>query len=222
MGRNIHINLLIMKTYQPELTASDVKILEKDLIYQGHLRLLKFHLRYRLFAGGWSEAVIRELFWAHHAVGVLLFDPVRDEIVLVEEFRLGAFDEKDVKSPWLLELVAGVIEPDETIENVAKREAQEEAGCDVIDLIPMYEYFTSPGISSGKFSLFCGRIDATHAGGIFGLSHEHEDIRAHVFPKSYVYNALQTREICNAATIIAVQWLQLHEVEVKERWLNQR
>jgi ADP-ribose pyrophosphatase len=212
-----------MVTTLNQFTAADVEVLKKDLIYQGHLRLLKFQLRYRLFAGGWSEAVIRELFWAHHAVGVLLFDPVRDEIVLVEEFRLGAFDsENTTRSPWLLELVAGVIEPDETIENVAKREAQEEAGCDVIELIPMYEYLTSPGISTGQFSLFCGRIDATHAGGIFGLSHEHEDIRAHVFPKSTVYNALKTGEICNAATIIAVQWLQLHETEVKSRWLNQR
>jgi ADP-ribose pyrophosphatase len=197
-------------------TVSDVQILESHLLYEGHLRLLKYQLRYRLFAGGWSEAVIRELFQSHHAVGVLLFDPSRDEIVLVEEFRLGALEKTG--NPWLLELVAGVIEQGEAVQEVALRESQEEAGCQVIDLFPIYEYWTSPGISTGKFTLFCGRVDTTNAGGIFGLAHEHEDIRAHVFPKQFVYDALKTGEIKNAATIIAVQWLQLNEWEVKKKW----
>jgi len=205
----------MMKPHIPELTATDVEILKQEVIYQGHMKLLKYELKYRLFAGGWSPVVIRELFQSRHAVGVLLFDPLRDEIVLIEEFRLGALAQK---SPWILELVAGIIEPNEAVTEVAKRESQEEAGCDVLDLIPMVEYWTSPGISTGRFSLFCGRIDSSKAGGIFGLSHEHEDIRAHVFPKDFVYNALKTGEINNAATIIAVQWLQLHEFEIKQKW----
>lgn len=199
-----------------KLSADDVEIIDKQVIYKGHLQLLKYQLRYRLFAGGWSEKVTRELFNSRHAVGVLLFDPDRDEIVLVEEFRLGALEQTG--SPWLLELVAGVMEPNESIVNVAKRESMEEAGCNVLDLIPIREYWTSPGISTGKFSLFCGRIDSTHAGGIFGLAHEHEDIRAQVFAKNAVYEALETGKINNAATIIAVQWLQLHEHEVKAKW----
>lgn len=204
-----------MKPHIPELTSTDVEIVSQDVIYQGHLKLLKYELKYRLFAGGWSPVIVRELFQSRHAVGVLLFDPIRDEIVLIEEFRLGTMGQK---SPWILELVAGIIEPNESVVDVAKRECQEEAGCDALDLIPMYEYWTSPGISTGKFSLFCGRVDASNAGGIFGLSHEHEDIRAHVFPKAFVYNALKTGEINNAATIIAVQWLQLHELDVKQKW----
>jgi len=201
--------------HTPELSSNDVEIVQRDVIYQGHLKLFKYQLKYRLFAGGWSPTVIRELFHAHAAVGVLLFDPIRDQIVLIEEFRLGTLEQK---SPWILELVAGIIDSNESIEEVAHRESKEEAGCDVIDLIPMYEYWTSPGISTGKFSLFCGRVDSSQAGGIFGLAHEHEDIRAHVFPKAFVYNALKTGEINNAATIIAVQWLQLHELEVKQKW----
>lgn len=204
-----------MKKHTPEFSSQDLVIIQSDVIYQGHMKLLKYQLKYRLFAGGWSPVVIRELFQARHAVGVLLFDPLRDEIVLIEEFRLGTLTQK---SPWILELVAGIIEPNENIKDVALRESQEEAGCEVIDLIPIYEYWTSPGISTGKFSLFCGRVDASKAGGIFGLSHEHEDIRAHVFPKEYVYHALKTGEINNAATIIAVQWLQLHELEIKQQW----
>jgi ADP-ribose pyrophosphatase len=203
-------------------TADDIQILETQVLYRGHLQLLKYQLRFRLFAGGWSHTVTRELFQSRHAVGVLLFDPHRDEIVLVEEFRLGALetadDTHDANSPWLLELVAGIIEDGESIQEVAHRESQEEAGCDVMDLIPMYDYWTSPGISTGKFTLFCGKIDATHAGGIFGLAAEHEDIRSHVFPKQIVYDALNTGEIKNASTIIAIQWLQLHEEEVKRKW----
>jgi ADP-ribose pyrophosphatase len=204
-------------TLPVQMTSEDVQILEEKTLYQGHLTLLKYQLKYRLFEGGWSQAVIRELFQAHGAVGVLLFDPIRDEIVLVEEFRLGALEDK--KSPWMLELVAGIIEEGESVQEVARRESQEEAGCDVIDLIPIYEYWTSPGISTGKFTLFCGRVDAFNAGGIFGLAHEHEDIRAHVFSKQVVYDMLKTGGIKNASTIIAVQWLQLYESEVKKRWL---
>ncbi len=199
-----------------KLSHRDVEIIDSQMVYEGHLRLLKHQLRYRLFAGGWSADIIREVFQSRLAVGVLLFDPKRDEIVLVEEFRIGALEQTG--SPWLLELVAGVIEPNESAIDVAIRESQEEAGCDVIDLIPMYEYWTSPGISTGKFSLFCGRIDSTNAGGIFGLAHEHEDIRAHVFPKEFVYQALASGQINNAATIIAIQWLQLHELDVKTKW----
>jgi len=203
--------------FQTQMTSQDVQIVESQLLYQGHLTLLKYHLKYRLFAGGWSETVIREVFQAHGAAGVLLFDPNRDEIVLVEEFRLGALEDKN--SPWLLELVMGVIEKGESVQEVARREAQEEAGCNIIDLIPICEYWTSPGISTGRFTLFCGRIDASTAGGIFGLTHEHEDIRAHVFSKQAVYDMLKSGEIKNAATIIAIQWLQLHELEVKEKWV---
>jgi len=192
-----------------------VEILQEEVVYQGHLRLFKYSLRHELFAGGMSEVLLRELVGAHHAVGVLLFDPVRDEIVLVEQFRVAAMGQKN---PWILELVAGIIEPNESVEDVAKRECQEESGCIVRDFIPMYEYWTSPGMSTGKFTLFCGRIDASQAGGIFGLSHEHEDIKAHVFSKQKVYDFLESGEINNAATIIAVQWLKINEKEVKKKW----
>lgn len=207
-----------MDIKQVQLTAEDVQILNQEVIYHGHIQLLKYQLRYRMFAGGWSEPVERELFYSRHAVGVLLFDPVRDEVVLVEEFRLGALEQTG--SPWLLGLVAGLIESGETLEEVAKRESLEEAGCNIIDLIPICEYWTSPGISTGKFSLYCGRIDATNAGGIFGMVNEYEDIRAHVFKTQEVYAALKKGRINNAATIIGVQWLQLHEADVKKKWLN--
>lgn len=192
-----------------------IEIIEKNIVYQGHLRLVKYALRHQLFSGGVSEVLLREMVEAHHAVGVLLFDPLRDEIVLVEQFRLGVMSQKN---PWLLELVAGIIEPNESVEEVAIRESQEESGCAISDLIPIYEYWTSPGMSTGKFSLFCARVDASSAGGIFGLSHEHEDIKAHVFPKQKVYDFLETGEINNAATIIAVQWLKINEKEVKKKW----
>ena len=192
-----------------------IDIVDKSILYQGHLSLAKYTLRHELFSGGLSEILIREICEARAAVGVLLFDPDRDEIVLTEEFRLGALEHGN---PWLLQIVAGLIEIDEPVEAVAQREAQEEAGCEILDLIPMINYWTSPGISTGRFDLLCGRIDSRNKGGIFGLSEEHEDIRAQVFSKEYVYNALKTGEICNSATIIAVQWLQLHELEVKAKW----
>lgn len=207
----------------PKFTTNDVHILHQEMLYQGHLSLLKYHLKFRLFKGGWSDEMIRECFLAKHAVGVLLLNPNTDEIILVEQFRPGAFDphspSDDQHSPWLLELIAGLIEDNESIEDVAKRESLEEAGCNVIDLIPINEFYTSPGISTGRFNLFCGRVNQTHtSGGLFGLHHEHEDIRTLVLTKQEAYQLLETGQIKNAPTIIALQWLKLNEQFVYSLW----
>lgn len=209
---------------------NNIEVFEKQAIYEGHVKLFQYQLRFRLFSGEWSEIIHRECFQSHHAVGVLLIDPERDEIILIEQFRVGAYQSQDNqdfedfsredKTPWMLELIAGVIEPvtDESIEAVAKRESLEEAGCEILDLIPVCEFYTSPGVSTGKFSIFCGRIKGPHPGGIFGLKEEHEDIRVHVFPRKTVYDFVKNGRIHNAPTLIAVQWLMLNETKVFTRW----
>jgi ADP-ribose pyrophosphatase len=203
---------------KPEFSSKDVQVTKQEALYSGHLNLLKYHFRFRLFKGGWSDEVIRECFLAKPAVGVLLFNPEKDEVILIEQFRPGAYSPSQQHSPWLLELVAGLIETDESIEEVAKRESMEEAGCEILDLIPIGEFFTSPGVSTGYFHLFCARINQQHMGGIFGLDHEHEDIRAHVVSKQDALQLLQSGQIKNAPTIIALQWLQLNEQRIQSLW----
>ena len=155
--------------------TKDIEILGKSEQYKGYFRINRYRLRHRLYAGGWSGELERELFERGHAVGVLPYDPAADSIVLIEQFRIGALVAG--MDPWLSEVVAGIIEEGEAPEEVARRETREEAGIEVMDLMPICRYLVSPGGSSESVILYCGRVDSRGAGGIHGLAAEHEDIR---------------------------------------------
>jgi ADP-ribose pyrophosphatase len=204
-------------------TLQDVEIVERNTLSKSFFRIDSLQLRHRLFAGGWSEVFQRELFMRPPSAGVLLYDPVLDKVVLVEQFRVGALPDQsgaDAEgSPWLLELVAGMVDADETAQQNVSREAFEEAGCVITGLLPIAEYFNSPGGSNEKISLFCGRVDASGAGGIFGLAEEHEDIRVVVLSWAEACQALRDGRLNNAMAIIALQWLLLNREQVLQQWL---
>ena len=116
-------------------------------------------------------------------------------------------------------LVAGVIDhPDETPEEVVRREAVEEADCTIQDIVPICDYFVSPGGTSECISLFCGKVDAASVGGVCGLEEEAEDIRVIVVPFPEAIAQLQAGNIRSAAPIIALQWLQLNHDQIRARW----
>src|SRR5690606_28411249 len=119
----------------------DVEIIQRDRCFSGFYNLDRFRLRHRLFRGGMGAEIERELFVRHDAVCVLPYDPQRDEVVLVEQFRMGAMARGD--SPWLVETVAGLIDKDEQPEEVARREAVEEAGLEIGELWPVTAYYPS-------------------------------------------------------------------------------
>lgn len=194
----------------------EVQVLAEDLVYDGFFQLKTYRLRHTLFAGGWSAPLSRELFLREPAVGVLLYDPWRDEVVLVEQFRIGLLPSG--REPWIIELVAGIVEPGESPREVAQRESLEETGCPVDQLELIADYFTSPGGSCEQFYLYCGRVRADGAGGIFGLPHEGEDIRALVLSFERAIALLAEGRINNAHTLIALQWLQLHRERLRESW----
>jgi ADP-ribose pyrophosphatase len=194
----------------------DVEILEKSERYRGYFRIDRYRLRHRLFAGGWSGAFDREVFERGHAVGVLPYDPAADAIVLIEQFRIGALVAG--MEPWLIEVVAGIVEEGEESEEVARREALEEAGLAIQALLPMCHYLVSPGASSEAVHLYCGRIDSRGAGGIHGLAEEHEDIRVDVLPYAEAMRWLAEGRITNATALIALQWLGLNRDRVRAAW----
>lgn len=205
-----------MNTPSKQFTRDDADIISTEVCYKGFLRLEKLSLRHRLFAGGWSDAVQRELLVKEAAVGILLYDPRRDEVVLVRQFRVGAMSTCD--SPWLLELVAGMVEPGEDTRQVAIRESQEEANCLPVNLIKICTYLNSPGTSNEELTLYCGQIDARHAGGLHGCPEENEDIEVVVLPLSDVIQGVIDGNINNAMSIIAIQWLQLNKASVQKAW----
>jgi ADP-ribose pyrophosphatase len=180
-------------------------------------RMEKYRLRHELFRGGWSPDITRECLERGHAVAVLLYDPDHDQIVLLEQFRVGALEFPG--GPWLLEIVAGIMDdPAETTEDVARRETVEEAGCALLDLIPICRYLVSPGGTSESITLFCGRVDTSGISGLSGLADEHEDIRLHVVSRSEALDLLRSGRINSAAPIIALQWLELNRPGLLERW----
>lgn len=195
---------------------NDVEIIARETLYSGFFSMELYRFRHRLFNGEMSGEIRREIFERGHAAVLLPFDPVRDEVVLVEQIRIAAYDVSE--SPWLLEMVAGMIEEGESVEDVARREALEEAGLVVDRTKPVLSYLASPGGTSERLSIMVGEVDATTAEGIHGLADENEDIRVHVVSREQAYQWVEEGKIDNAASVIALQWLQLHYQTLRNEW----
>lgn len=186
---------------------------QHQTLFEKYFRLDEYSISHELFAGGESPVFTREIFERGVVVAVLPYDPRRDRVVLIEQFRAGAIDDSD--GPWLIECVAGVIEAGESEQQVALRECVEEAGCSIERLETISRYYVSPGGTSEHCSLFCGIVDSEGVGGIHGLPHEHEDIRVLVVETAQAYAWVREGRIRSSATIIALQWLELNESRLR-------
>jgi ADP-ribose pyrophosphatase len=192
----------------------------KEIAYSGFFRLEKYWLTHTLYNGGWSEQICRELFVRGRCVGVLLYDPHTDKLVLIEQFRVGAILNPD--KAWLIEIVAGAIEDGETAEEVAHREAREEAGCEIQALIRINEFYTSPGGTGESITLFCGKVDSTKiVEGVHGLVEEQEDILVRTVDFAEAYRMVESNEIDSAIPLLAIQWLALHKQAIQAQWLDE-
>jgi ADP-ribose pyrophosphatase len=149
-------------------------------------------------------------------VGVLPYDAERDEVLLVEQFRIGALEAG--RGPWLMEVIAGEMEPGESPEAVAHRESLEEADCRLDELLPICRYLVSPGGASEEVSLFCARARTENLGGVHGRADEGEDIRVHVLPFEQAMTMVEDGSVHAAMPIIALQWLALNRERLRELW----
>ncbi|MDO9212895.1 MAG: NUDIX domain-containing protein [Methylococcales bacterium] len=183
---------------------------KKEIAYSGFFRLEKYWLQHTLYGGGWSEEICRELFVRGGCVAVLLYDPHTDKVVLIEQFRAGAILNPD--NAWLIEIVAGAIEDGETAVDVAHREAFEEAGCVIQELMQISEFYTTPGGMAERITLFCGKVDSTQINdGVHGLDEEQEDILVRTVDFAEAYRMVESNEIDSAIPILAIQWLALNK-----------
>ena len=189
---------------------------DRSTVYRGHFQIDRYVVRHALFAGGMSQPLSREVFERGNAAVVLPYDPRRDEVVLIEQFRMGAYAAG--LDAWMVEAVAGIVEPGETAEAVARREAVEEAGLTLGRLAAIGRTIVSPGGSSEVVDLFCGEADATTANGIHGLADEGEDIRAFVEPADAAIARLAAGDVMSGPTMIALQWLALNRAALRTRW----
>lgn len=207
-----------MKLPTPVLfNKKDVFNLTKRILYKGFFSLLEYRFQYRKFDGSISEVVSREILERGHAVVLLAYDDKRDEVVLIEQIRIAAIETED--SPWMLELIAGMMDHEnESIDEVAKREALEEAGIVVGQCKPIISYLASPGGLTEKLHVLVGQVDSSTAKGVHGLAEENEDIKVHVVSREQAYKWVEEGVINNAASIIALQWLQLNHLTLRNEW----
>ena len=202
-----------------QFTQKDIEILKNETIYQGFFKLNKVQFKHKLFAGGWSGTVTRELLIKGAASAMVAYDPVLDNVVLVEQVRIGAYDPTSIQSPWLLELIAGMVEEGETPESVALRESEEEAGAKISHMQHCLSVWDSPGGVFERIHVFVGKVDSTTVGGLHGLVEENEDIRVHVVSRETAYQWLCEGKIDNGIAVIGLQWLELNYLKLKEQWL---
>jgi len=195
-----------------------VKILGTEVLHQGFCRVEKYTLQTRLFNGSWSSPHTREVVTQRQAAAALPYDPIADVVILIEQFRVGAL-EFFPQAPWLLEIVAGLMDKkhEHSFEDLVKREMQEEAGLEILTMLPICDCLVSPGILTERIKLYCARVDANKAPQFSGLAHEHEDIRLHLMSSAEAFAAVRSGLVNNVAAIIALQWLELNLTTVKKR-----
>jgi ADP-ribose pyrophosphatase len=200
---------------QGEFTPQDVEIISKETLFKGFFSMIKYRFRHKLFEGGWSQPIEREMFERGHAAAMLPYDPVTDQVVIIEQIRVGALEHA---SPWQMEIVAGIIDSGETAEDVVRREAVEEAGIEVANLEKVTSYYPSSGGCSEMLDVYVGKVDASTAQGVHGLDYEGEDIKVHVISREEAYEWVLNGKFENGASIIALQWLQLNYQRLRSEW----
>jgi len=194
-----------------------VEILERRRVHDGFFKLDLLRLRHALFRGGMSEVVRRELFVQREAVAVLPYDPARDAVVLVEQFRAGLVDAPG--GAWLLEGVAGLLDKEgEAPEEAAAREVREECGVALGRLERVATYTSSPGATTERVHAFVGEVAAPERGGLFGVEGEHEDIRVEVVTADEAFTLFREGRITAANTVVPLQHLMLHRDRLRREW----
>jgi ADP-ribose pyrophosphatase len=202
---------------KPSLSHPDVELAHTTTVSARHLRIDTFGFRHRLFSGEWSAERRYDVLRRGQAVAIVLYDPDRDAVVLVEQFRLPAL--LAGSSPWQLEAAAGLIDTDETPEAVAVRETHEETGLTLIgEPILIQRYLSSSGNSDESIVLFCARVDSTNAGGVHGLPEEHEDIRVVVKTRAEVEALIDAGALESGHTLIGLYWLLRNRDRLRRLW----
>ncbi|NVK75765.1 MAG: NUDIX domain-containing protein [Oceanospirillaceae bacterium] len=202
--------------FKPTYNKKDVEVLTDECLYKGFFEYRKLTLRHKKFSGEWSEPMSREMMVRSDVVCVLLFDPVADKILLIEQFRPAVLKSE---SPWLLELVAGMVEEGESDEEVARRESLEEAGVSVNRLEYMFKFTPSPGGLVEHIRMYAAEFDSSlvDTSKIHGLDSENEDIKLHLISSDDAI-ALLKNDVENASTIMGIQWFALNKHDLLARW----
>ena len=183
------------------------KIINKKNLYSGFFSLNKYEFTHKKHNGEWTSTVEREIFSGAHVSTLLPYDPIKKEIILIQQFRAGVLSRYD--ESYLLEIVAGIVDEGENPEQTAIRECFEETGCEVKKIHPIQSYFPAPGSSESFYHIYLGEIQAFDGERIKGLEKENEDILVKSFKIDEVRQMLKEKKIMNGLTLVALQWFFL-------------
>ena len=198
---------------QATYSTKDYKIHQREYLYTGFIRVEKLSLDFRLFNQTSKSPILnRELIHRPEAAGVLIYDNKQQKFALIEQFRVGAID--DETSPWQLEIIAGVLDGNESPENCIRREAIEESGCKLDQLDHLFSFYPSAGACDELFHLYAAPASLPSEGGIFGMPDEGENIKLHIMDYQDIPKLLTNDRLRNAPVIMALQWLQ-HMITIK-------
>ncbi|MDN5432099.1 MAG: NUDIX domain-containing protein [Acinetobacter sp.] len=199
------MNIIQQATY----THNDVEIQSREYAFKGFVQVEKVSLRHRLFnQTEYTSAIQRELIRRNEAAGVLIYNDQQQKFALIEQFRVGAID--DEISPWQLEIIAGVLDGDESPESCIRRESIEESGCELNQIKHLFSFYPSAGACDEIFHLYVAQAALPAEGGVFGMPDEGENIQLHIIDYSDLCILLQSNRLKNAPVIMALQWLQQH------------
>ena len=190
---------------------SNFKVTNKKNLYDGFFKMNEVSLKYKKYDGSWSNEIKRELFGGAQVSAVLPYDPIKKEIVLIQQFRPGTISRNT--NNYLKEIVAGIIDPGESPEIAAKRECLEETGYKIKKLTSIQGYYPAPGSSESFYHLFLGEVDSKNGRKIMGLDTENEDILVESFNINQVKKMMQNGELINGLSLIAIQWFFLNIIK---------
>ena len=190
-------------------SASDVTIESREFLFRGFIQVEKVSLKHRLFnRSDYSPLIHRELIHRPEAAGVLLDNDQKQKFALIGQFRIGALN--DAESAWQLEVIAGVLDGNESPETCIRRESLEESGCEITELEHLFSFYPSAGACSEFFHLYTAEVNLPNEGGIFGMPDEGENIQLHLFNYDQLSTLLKNGRLSNAPVIMALQWLAQH------------
>jgi ADP-ribose pyrophosphatase len=187
--------------------ARMVELIVREIPFKGYFQVSRYHLRHTQFNGGMGPQISR----------VVPYDPIRDEIALIEQFRPGAYAAGD-PDPWLIEVVAGIIDANETLEDVARRESLEETGLTISALDYLGKHYMTPGGSSESIAMYAGCADFTQLGGLHGMADEGEDIRVFAVPAGEAIAMVHDNRIRNAMTALALLLFESRRQVLRQDW----
>ena len=197
------MNIIKQATYNKK----DYSIEGREHLYKGFIQVEKVQLRHRLFhQDSMIPTIQRELIHRPEAAGVLIYNHQQQKFALIEQFRIGAID--DETSPWQLEIIAGVLDGDESAESCIRRESLEESGCELDALQHLFSFYPSAGACAELFHLYSAEAELPEHGGVFGMPDEGENIQLHILDYADIPELLTNGRLKNAPVIMALQWLQ--------------